>query len=100
MKQGKKLRTSNENVDRKKLYALDEALKLVQGNAKTAARKFDESIEIAMNLGVDPRQSDQIVRGMIQLPNGTGKSVKVAVFAKGVKADAAKAAGAANCNGE
>lgn len=94
MKQGKKLRKSLENVDRKKLYTLDDALTLVCKNAKDAGRKFDESLEIAMNLGVDPRQSDQIVRGMVQLPNGTGKSVTVAVFAKGEKADEAKAAGA------
>ncbi len=94
MKQGKKLRKVNENIDRKKLYALDEAVKLVKGNATQAARKFDESLEIAINLGIDPRQSDQSVRGMIQLPHGTGKSVRVAVFAKGEKADAAQAAGA------
>ncbi|HBN23177.1 MAG TPA: 50S ribosomal protein L1, partial [Holosporales bacterium] len=94
MKQGKKLRKAKETVDRKKLYALDEAVKLVKGNATQAARKFDESLEIAINLGIDPRQSDQAVRGMIQLPHGTGKSVRVAVFAKGEKADAAQAAGA------
>lgn len=94
MKQGKKLRKIMENVDRKKFYTLVDAVKLVHSNAKAAARKFDESIEIAMNLGIDPRQSDQIVRGMVQLPHGTGKTVRVAVFAKADKADAAKAAGA------
>ena len=94
MTQGKKLRKIAGNVDRKKLYALDEAVKLAKSNAAATGRKFDESLEIAMNLGVDPRMSDQIVRGMVQLPNGTGKTVRVAVFAKGDKADAAKAAGA------
>ncbi|MDX1922606.1 MAG: 50S ribosomal protein L1 [Alphaproteobacteria bacterium] len=70
---------------------LDEAIKFVKANANA---KFDETIEISMNLGVDPRQNDQNVRGMVQLPHGTGKSVRVAVFAKGEKAAAAKAAGA------
>ncbi|MBI3419341.1 MAG: 50S ribosomal protein L1 [Proteobacteria bacterium] len=71
--------------------ALDEAVKRVKGAANA---KFDETVEIAVNLGVDPKQNDQNVRGMVQLPHGTGKSVRVAVFAKGDKADAAKAAGA------
>lgn len=80
-----------EAVDRNKYYALDEAVGIIKSHAKS---KFDETVEIAMNLGVDPRHADQMVRGVIQLPNGTGKSVKVAVFARGDKADEAKAAGA------
>ncbi len=94
MTHGKKFKKVLPNVDRKKLYALDEAVKLVKKNAADAARKFDESLEIAINLGIDVKQSDQAVRGMVQLPHGTGKSVRVAVFAKGDKADAALAAGA------
>ncbi len=78
-------------VDRNKLYALDEALNLAKENAKA---KFDESIDIAINLGIDARKSDQLVRGALVLPKGTGKSVRVAVFAQGVKAEEAKAAGA------
>jgi large subunit ribosomal protein L1 len=94
MKTGKKLRKVIPSVDRNKNYALDEAVKLVMKNAQDMGRKFVESLEIAINLGIDPRQSDQAVRGMVQLPHGTGKSVRVAVFAKGEKADAALAAGA------
>jgi large subunit ribosomal protein L1 len=71
--------------------SVEEAVALVKGNAKA---KFDETIEVAMNLGVDPRHADQMVRGVVQLPNGTGKTVRVAVFARGAKADEAKAAGA------
>ena len=78
-------------VDREKFYAVDEAIGLVKGNATA---KFDETIEVALNLGVDPRHADQMVRGVVNLPKGTGKSVRVAVFAKGAKADEAKAAGA------
>ena len=78
-------------VDRNKLYALDEALKLVKENAKA---KFDESIDIAVNLGIDAKKSDQLVRGSVVLPKGTGKTVRVAVFAQGAKAEEAKAAGA------
>ena len=78
-------------VDRNRFYAVDEAISLVKGNATA---KFDETIEVAMNLGVDPRHADQMVRGVVNLPKGTGKSVRVAVFAKGAKADEAKAAGA------
>ncbi len=78
-------------VDRNKLYALDEALNLAKENAKA---KFDESIDIAVNLGIDARKSDQLIRGALVLPKGTGKSVRVAVFAQGVKAEEAKAAGA------
>jgi len=78
-------------VDHSKLYALDEALKLVK---ETAKAKFDESIDVAVNLGVDAKKSDQLVRGSVVLPIGTGKSVRVAVFAQGAKAEEAKAAGA------
>jgi large subunit ribosomal protein L1 len=78
-------------VDREKFYGLDEALALVKGNATA---KFDETVEVALNLGVDPRHADQMVRGVVNLPKGTGKTVRVAVFAKGGKADEAKAAGA------
>jgi len=94
MTHGKKIRKAQGNVDPKKSYALDAAVTLVKKNAAEAARKFNESLEIAINLGIDPKQSDQAVRGMVQLPHGTGKSVRVAVFAKGEKADAALAAGA------
>jgi large subunit ribosomal protein L1 len=78
-------------VDRNKLYAVDEALKLVQ---ETAKAKFDESIDVAVNLGIDAKKSDQLVRGSVVLPKGTGKTVRVAVFAQGAKAEEAKAAGA------
>ena len=78
-------------VDREKFYGVDEALALVKGNATS---KFDETVEVALNLGVDPRHADQMVRGVVNLPKGTGKTVRVAVFAKGAKADEAKAAGA------
>jgi large subunit ribosomal protein L1 len=78
-------------VDREKFYGVDEALNLVKTNATA---KFDETVEVALNLGVDPRHADQMVRGVVNLPNGTGKTVRVAVFAKGAKADEAKAAGA------
>jgi large subunit ribosomal protein L1 len=91
MTQGKRYKAVAATVDRDKTYSLDEAVKLVKANAKA---KFDETIEVAMNLGIDPRHADQAVRGMIELPNGTGKSVRVAVFARGAKADEAKAAGA------
>ena len=78
-------------VDRDKLYALDEALNLAKENAKA---KFDESIDIAINLGIDARKSDQLIRGSVVLPKGTGKTMRVAVFAQGAKAEEAKAAGA------
>jgi large subunit ribosomal protein L1 len=87
----KRLKATDEALDRDRLYPIEEALTLVKDGAKA---KFDETIEIAMNLGVDPRHADQMVRGVVQLPNGTGKSVKVGVFARGEKADEAKAAGA------
>src|SRR6478609_1514834 len=79
------------SVDRDKLYGVDEALALVKQNATS---KFDETVEVALNLGVDPRHADQMVRGVVNLPKGTGKTVRVAVFAKGAKADEATAAGA------
>ncbi|MBB6253884.1 50S ribosomal protein L1 [Nitrospirillum iridis] len=88
---GKRLKKANATVDRNKFYALDEAVQTVKGNATA---KFDETVEIAMNLGIDPRHADQMVRGMVQLPNGTGKTVRVAVFARGPKAAEAEAAGA------
>src|ERR1700680_2305869 len=88
---GKRLKKAREGVDREKLYPLAEAIKLVKERAKS---KFDETIEIAMNLGVDPRHADQMVRGVVNLPNGTGRTQRVAVFARGAKADEARAAGA------
>src|SRR3982751_5826919 len=80
-----------QGVDREKFYGVDEAIALVKSNATA---KFDETVEVALNLGVDPRHADQMVRGVVNLPRGTGKSVRVAVFAKGGKADEAQAAGA------
>jgi large subunit ribosomal protein L1 len=88
---GKRSTAAREGIDREKLYPLAEAVNLVKERAKA---KFDETIEIAMNLGVDPRHADQMVRGIVSLPNGSGRSVRVAVFARGAKADEAKAAGA------
>ena len=88
---GKRLKASREVIDREMLYPAEEAVKLIKQGAST---KFDETVEIAVNLGVDPRHADQMVRGVVSLPNGTGKSVRVAVFAKGDKADEAEAAGA------
>jgi len=79
------------NIERTKLYSLDEAVKLVK---EKATAKFDETIEVAMNLGVDPRHADQMVRGVCILPNGSGRTLRVGVFARGAKADEAKAAGA------
>jgi large subunit ribosomal protein L1 len=90
-KQGKRMTTAREGIDTEKHYALDEAVKMVKSRAKA---KFDETIEVAMNLGVDPRHADQMVRGVVSLPNGTGRSARVAVFAKGAKAEEAKKAGA------
>jgi large subunit ribosomal protein L1 len=87
----KRLAKNNAAVDRSKLYALGDAVNLVKQNANA---KFDETIEIAMNLGVDPRHSDQMVRGVCNLPNGSGRKVRVGVFAKGAKAEEAKKAGA------
>ena len=91
MAQTKKQKAQVSTVDREKLYAIDEAITLVRTNATS---KFDETIEVALNLGVDPRHADQMVRGVVTLPSGTGKTVRVAVFAKGAKADEATAAGA------
>lgn len=88
---GKRLKAAYANVDAKKVYTLEEAVKVIKANAKA---KFDESIDIAMNLNVDPRKAEQNLRGVVQLPNGTGKSYRVAVFAKGPKAEEAKKAGA------
>jgi large subunit ribosomal protein L1 len=90
-RQGKRLRAANATIDPDKAYPLEEAIALIR---QSATAKFDESIEIALNLGVDPRHADQMVRGTADLPHGTGKSVRVAVFAKGDKADEARAAGA------
>src|SRR5688572_16492966 len=87
----KKRKQQIGSVDREKFYAVDEAIGLVKS---LATSKFDETIEVALNLGVDPRHADQMVRGVVNLPNGTGRTQRVAVFAKGAKADEAKAAGA------
>jgi large subunit ribosomal protein L1 len=83
MAQGKRLRKAYEGIDREKLFGVEEAVKLVKASAVS---KFDETIEIAMNLGIDPRHADQAVRGVVGLPNGTGKAVRVAVFARDKKA--------------
>src|SRR2546421_3014099 len=88
---GKRLKKAREGVNREKLYPLPEAIKMVK---ERATSKFDETIEVAINLGVDPRHADQMVRGVVSLPNGTGRKLRVAVFAKGLKADEARAAGA------
>ena len=88
---GKRIRKAKEGIDRTKVYALAEAVSALKASATV---KFDETIEIAMNLGVDPKHADQNVRGAVTLPNGTGKSLRVAVFAKGDKAEEAEAAGA------
>jgi large subunit ribosomal protein L1 len=88
---GKRLKKAIEGIERTKLYPVDQAVKLVRDRATA---KFDETVEIAMNLGVDPKHADQMVRGVVNLPNGTGRTQRVAVFARGAKADEAKAAGA------
>ena len=90
-KEGKRITKAREGIDTSKLYELGEAVKMVKSRATA---KFDETIEVAINLGVDPRHADQMVRGVVNLPNGTGKTVRVAVFARGDKADQARAAGA------
>ncbi|MEQ9527974.1 MAG: 50S ribosomal protein L1, partial [Parvibaculaceae bacterium] len=90
-KAGKRIEKAREGIDRKKTYGLDEAVKMVKDRSSA---KFDETIEVAIALGVDPRHADQMVRGVVALPNGSGRSVRVAVFAKGDKAEAAKEAGA------
>ena len=88
---GKRLKKAREGVDREKLYPLVDAIKMVKERAKS---KFDETIEISINLGVDPRHADQMGRGVVTLPNGTGRTLRVGVFARGAKADEARAAGA------
>ena len=88
---GKRLKKAREGVNREKLYPIADAIKMVKERAKS---KFDETIEIAINLGVDPRHADQMVRGVVTLPNGTGRTLRVGVFARGAKAEEAKAAGA------
>ncbi len=90
-KLGKRARAAREAFEGKSNLTVEDAVALVKGNAKS---KFDETIEIAVNLGVDPRHADQMVRGVVGLPNGTGKTVRVAVFARGAKAEEAEAAGA------
>ena len=91
MSQSKKQKAQAGTIDREKFYAVDEAIGIVKANATA---KFDETVEVALILGVDPRHADQMVRGVVNLPNGTGKDVRVAVFAKGDKADEATKAGA------
>src|SRR6202789_411186 len=88
---GKRIVKARETIERIKLYKLDEAVKLVK---ERATAKFDETVELALNLGVDPKHADQMVRGVVNLPNGTGRVLRVAVFARGAKAEEAKAAGA------
>ena len=88
---GKRTRKAEALFEGKSALSVEDAVKLIKD---AASAKFDETLEIAMNLGVDPRHADQMVRGVVQLPNGTGKTVRVAVFARGAKADEAKAAGA------
>ncbi|RIJ15121.1 50S ribosomal protein L1 [Henriciella mobilis] len=91
MAQGKRYRAAASTVEATKVYGLAEAIKLVKSNANA---KFDETIEVAVNLGVDPKYADQMVRGMVTMPSGTGKNVRVAVFARDAKAEEAKEAGA------
>jgi len=91
MAHGKRTETAREGLDRAKFYPLPEAVKMVKERAKA---KFDETVEVAMNLGVDPRHADQMVRGVVNLPNGSCRTQRVAVFARGAKAEEAKAAGA------
>jgi large subunit ribosomal protein L1 len=87
----KRVAATREGIDRNKLYPVNDAVGLIK---QRATAKFDETVEVAINLGVDPRHADQMVRGVCQLPNGTGRTVRVAVFARGAKADEARAAGA------
>jgi large subunit ribosomal protein L1 len=91
VKEGKRIRSAREGIEAAKLYPIQDAVKLIKERAKA---KFDETIEVSMNLGVDPRHADQMVRGVCNLPNGSGRTVRVAVFARGAKADEARAAGA------
>jgi large subunit ribosomal protein L1 len=90
-KQGKRLRAAAKGIDRTQAYKLDEAVGMLKAAAKA---KFDETVEMAMNLGIDPRHADQMVRGLISLPHGTGKTLRIGVFARGPKAEEATAAGA------
>jgi len=90
-KEGKRIRAAREGIEAAKLYPIQDAVRLIKERAKA---KFDETVEISMNLGVDPRHADQMVRGVCNLPNGSGRTVRVAVFARGAKADEARAAGA------
>src|ERR1700733_13807365 len=91
MAHDKRLAAAYATIDRSKLYTLDEAIEVVKSNAKA---KFDETVEFSMNLGIDPRHADQMVRGLINLPNGTGKTLRIGVFARNVKAQEALDAGA------
>ena len=91
MAHGKRLREAYKRIDRTRAYKLDEAVAVVKASAKA---KFDETVEMAMNLGIDPRHADQMVRGLIGLPHGTGRTLRVGVFARGPKAEEATAAGA------
>ncbi len=91
MKKGKRINEAYNNVDKNKLYDLDAAVKLIKENVKA---KFDETVELSMNLGLDTKKSDQTLRGVVSLPHGTGKKVRVAVFARGDKLEEAKSAGA------
>lgn len=88
---GKRLKAAKATVDKNKVYGTREAIELIKANAKA---KFDETLEVSINLGIDPKKSDQNLRGVVQLPHGTGKTYRVAVFARGAKAEEAKAAGA------
>jgi large subunit ribosomal protein L1 len=90
-RRGKRITAARSAVEKNKLYSLADAVKIIKTNASA---KFDETVEVALNLGVDPRHADQMVRGVVELPNGSGRNMRVAVFAKGDKADEAKAAGA------
>ena len=91
MANSKRFKKASEGVDPVKSYSVEEAVKLVKSRATA---KFDETIELSLNLGVDPKHADQMVRGVVSLPSGTGRSLRVAVFAKGAKADEARKAGA------
>jgi len=88
---GKRMKKASEGLDRNKFYGITDAVKMIKSGATA---KFDETVEIALNLGIDPRHADQMVRGVVDLPSGTGKTLRVCVFAKGAKADEARAAGA------
>ena len=88
---GKRLKKAYEGVDSEAMVSLEQAVSMIKGRATA---KFDETIEIAMNLNIDPRKADQALRGVVSLPNGTGKTLRVGVFARGAKAEEAKAAGA------